>query len=106
MEHKQTAFQKFRKYLDDDANLGLVDKKTADRLKWYIDEYFLSLERQIIIDAWEDCNTGEKFELNHTDSGEIYYNNHYGSQAPQYLNEANGKEDSNEPLNREDTKDA
>ena len=80
MEKKQTALQKLKKHIDTDVTLGLMDKKTAGRINWYIDTYFMGIERQQLVDAWEDCNTGEKFELNHVDSGEIYYNNHYGKQ--------------------------
>lgn len=54
-------------------------------------ELLLHKERKQIIEAWTDGCTGELWELNIDTSAEKYYNETYGSQAPQRLNQANGK---------------
>ena len=54
-------------------------------------ESLLLKEEEQIRDAWTDGCIGELYELNAYFSSGKYYNETYGSQAPQRLEKANGK---------------
>lgn len=75
METKQTALHQFKKHLDNDVALGLTNKEMADRHKWYIDTYFLSLEKEQIMGAFDK---GYSYAL-FIGGGEQYYNETYGN---------------------------
>ena len=42
----QTITKRIKEFLDRDVKLGLTDKKSAERLNWYIDTYFTTDETQ------------------------------------------------------------
>ncbi len=49
---KLTAVMKIKKMLDTDVYLGFLKQKDVERIKWYIDTYFIEMGRSQIIDAW------------------------------------------------------
>jgi hypothetical protein len=49
----KTAMQELKIWIDDQVNLGFLDKKYSERLKWYIGYYFLEKEKEQTIDFVE-----------------------------------------------------
>jgi hypothetical protein len=76
----KTAMQELKIWIDDQVNLGFLDKKYSERLKWYIGYYFLEKEKEQIIDAANQKIFGD---ITFTGSdkvitkGENYYNQTY-----------------------------
>lgn len=71
MENKQkTVLYQLKEHIDYEVKLNFLDKKYADRLKWYIDTYFLIMEKEQITKAY---NSAIPFHF-----GEQYYNETYG----------------------------
>jgi hypothetical protein len=67
-----------------------MDLDTPRMIEAKIESLLLKEEEQIR-DAWTDGCIGELYELNAYFSSGKYYNETYGSQAPQRLSEANGE---------------
>ena len=81
MEQEQTAMQSILKFLDSDVELKMFDKKSAERLKWYIETYFLKDEKQQIIDSHAFALIEEDYDKNAAEyRAEQYYNNKYNKQ--------------------------
>jgi hypothetical protein len=67
----KTAMQELKIWIDDQVNLGFLDKKYSERLKWYIGYYFLEKEKEQICNAYTDGLGGP-----YIGAGE-YYNKEY-----------------------------
>ena len=77
---KNTALEKLKKHIDDEVALGFLDKKYSERLKWYIDNFFLKIEEEQIMQA---LNDGKAMAI-HSEKNkslEQYYKETYGKDA-------------------------
>jgi hypothetical protein len=72
-DKQTTALQQLKKYLQNDVDLKFLSQKDVDRINWYIDTYFLSIERQHIEDAYnKGINNGLNIDYNTPDSEDYF----------------------------------
>jgi len=66
----KTAMQELKNHIDIDVTLKMCTKEYANRIKWYIDEYFIEKEKQQIIEA---ATHGANFDKSPYSSAHEYY---------------------------------
>ena len=71
-----TALIELKNYIDIDVTLKMCTKEYANRIKWYIDEFFIEKEKQQIIDAHSKGQQWNKSGYN-PDVSEQYYKETY-----------------------------
>ena len=76
----KTAMLELKIWIDDQVNLGFLDKKYSERLKWYIGYYFLEKEKEQIKDAWYNGGVNG-MGLFETNTGEEYYDKKYKNEG-------------------------